>query len=309
MTDVSRLILVDGSSYLFRAFHALPPLTNSKGFNTGAAKGVIGMLKRLQADNPADQLVVIFDAKGPTFRNEIYSEYKANRPPMPEELREQIAPIHDVIRALGLPLISISGVEADDVIGTLSVMAAEQQRPVLISTGDKDMAQLVNDHVTLVNTMTQTVLDRSGVIEKFGVPPELIIDLLALMGDSVDNIPGVAGVGEKTALALLQNLGGVSDIYTQLDRVPELPVRGAKSLGDKLLASQEMAELSYLLATIKTDCELELDESDLRSSAPNHERLIELYRDLEFKSWLDELLSPRLFVDSAPEVAERVRPS
>ena len=303
MTDVSRLILVDGSSYLFRAFHALPPLTNSKGFNTGAAKGVIGMLKRLQADNPADQLVVIFDAKGPTFRNEIYSEYKANRPPMPEELREQIAPIHDVIRALGLPLISISGVEADDVIGTLSVMAAEQQRPVLISTGDKDMAQLVNDHVTLVNTMTQTVLDRSGVIEKFGVPPELIIDLLALMGDSVDNIPGVAGVGEKTALALLQNLGGVSDIYTQLDRVPELPVRGAKSLGDKLLASQEMAELSYVLATIKTDCELELDESDLRSSAPDHERLIELYRDLEFKSWLDELLSPRLFVDSAPEVA------
>lgn len=303
MTELSRLILVDGSSYLFRAFHALPPLTNSKGFNTGAAKGVIGMLKRLQADNPADQLVVIFDAKGPTFRNEIYSEYKANRPPMPEELREQIAPIHDVIRALGLPLISISGVEADDVIGTLSVMAAEQQRPVLISTGDKDMAQLVNDHVTLVNTMTQTVLDRSGVIEKFGVPPELIIDLLALMGDSVDNIPGVAGVGEKTALALLQNLGGVSDIYTQLDRVPELPVRGAKSLGDKLLASQEMAELSYVLATIKTDCELELDESDLRSSAPDHERLIELYRDLEFKSWLDELLSPRLFVDSAPEVA------
>ena len=303
MTDVSRLILVDGSSYLFRAFHALPPLTNSKGFNTGAAKGVIGMLKRLQADNPADQLVVIFDAKGPTFRNEIYSEYKANRPPMPEELREQIAPIHDVIRALGLPLISISGVEADDVIGTLSVMAAEQQRPVLISTGDKDMAQLVNDHVTLVNTMTQTVLDRSGVIEKFGVPPELIIDLLALMGDSVDNIPGVAGVGEKTALALLQNLGGVSDIYTQLDRVPELPVRGAKSLGDKLLASQEMAELSYVLATIKTDCELELDESDLRSSAPDHERLIELYRDLEFKSWLDELLSPGLFADSAPEVA------
>ena len=303
MTELSRLILVDGSSYLFRAFHALPPLTNSKGFNTGAAKGVIGMLKRLQADNPADQLVVIFDAKGPTFRNEIYSEYKANRPPMPEELREQIAPIHDVIRALGLPLISISGVEADDVIGTLSVMAAEQQRPVLISTGDKDMAQLVNDHVTLVNTMTQTVLDRSGVIEKFGVPPELIIDLLALMGDSVDNIPGVAGVGEKTALALLQNLGGVSDIYTQLDRVPELPVRGAKSLGDKLLASQEMAELSYVLATIKTDCELELDESDLRSSAPNHERLIELYRDLEFKSWLDELLSPGLFADSAPEVA------
>ena len=301
MTDVSRLILVDGSSYLFRAFHALPPLTNSKGMNTGAAKGVIGMLKRLQADNPADQLVVIFDAKGPTFRNDIYSEYKANRPPMPEELREQIEPIHNVIRAMGLPLISISGVEADDVIGTLSVMAAAQRRHVLISTGDKDMAQLVNDYVTLVNTMTQTVLDRDGVIEKFGVPPELIIDLLALMGDSVDNIPGVAGVGEKTALALLQNLGGVSDIYTNLDRVPELPVRGAKSLGDKLLVSQEMAELSYVLATIKTDCALELTDTDLISSAPDSERLIELYRDLEFKAWLDELLSPGLFAEAAPE--------
>ena len=308
MTDTSRLILVDGSSYLFRAFHALPPLTNSKGMNTGAAKGVIGMLKRLQADNPADQLVVIFDAKGPTFRNDIYSEYKANRPPMPEELREQIEPIHNVIRAMGLPLISISGVEADDVIGTLSVMAAAQRRQVLISTGDKDMAQLVNDYVTLVNTMTQTVLDRDGVIEKFGVPPELIIDLLALMGDSVDNIPGVAGVGEKTALALLQNLGGVSDIYTNLDRVPELPVRGAKSLGDKLLVSQDMAELSYVLATIKTDCDLELTDSDLISSAPDSERLIELYRDLEFKAWLDELLSPGLFTEAAPEAVAVSKP-
>ena len=295
MTDASRLILVDGSSYLFRAFHALPPLTNSKGLNTGAAKGVIGMLKRLQADNPNDQLVVIFDAKGPTFRNEIYSEYKANRPPMPEELREQIEPIHNVIRAMGLPLISVSGIEADDVIGTLSEMATAEKRPVLISTGDKDMAQLVNDYVTLVNTMTQVVMDRDGVVEKFGVPPELIIDLLALMGDSVDNIPGVAGVGEKTALALLQSLGGIADIYTQLDRVAELPIRGAKSLGEKLSASKEMAELSYVLATIKTDCELALSESDLRSSSPDNDRLIELYRDLEFKSWLVELtFKPRI---------------
>ena len=301
MTDASRLILVDGSSYLFRAYHALPPLTNSKGSNTGAAKGVIGMLKRLQADNPNDQLVVIFDAKGPTFRNEIYSDYKANRPPMPEELREQIEPIHNVIRAMGLPLISISGVEADDVIGTLSEMATAEKRPVLISTGDKDMAQLVNDYVTLVNTMTQVVLDRDGVVEKFGVPPELIIDLLALMGDSVDNIPGVAGVGEKTALALLQNLGGISDIYAQLHRVAELPIRGAKSLGEKLSASKEMADLSYVLATIKTDCELALSESDLRSASPDTDRLIELYRDLEFKSWLDELLSPGLFADSPAE--------
>ena len=308
MTDVPRLILVDGSSYLFRAFHALPPLTNSKGLNTGAAKGVIGMLKRLQADNPDDQLVVIFDAKGPTFRNDIYSEYKANRPPMPDELREQIAPIHDIIRALGLPLISIAGVEADDVIGTLSERSAAQGRPVLISTGDKDMAQLVNEHVTLVNTMTQTVMDREGVINKFGVPPELIIDLLALMGDSVDNIPGVAGVGEKTALALLQNLGSIKDIYSQLEKVPELPIRGAKSVADKLVASKEMAELSYTLATIKTDCELDLSPEDLRSNPADAESLIALYRELEFKSWLDELLSPDLFGASEP-VAEPERAS
>ena len=308
MTDAPRLILVDGSSYLFRAFHALPPLTNSKGLNTGAAKGVIGMLKRLQADNPDDQLVVIFDAKGPTFRNDIYSEYKANRPPMPDELREQIAPIHDIIRALGLPLISIAGVEADDVIGTLSESAAAQGRPVLISTGDKDMAQLVNEHVTLVNTMNQTVIDREGVVTKFGVPPELIIDLLALMGDSVDNIPGVAGVGEKTALALLQNLGGINDIYSQLEKVPELPIRGAKSVADKLMANKKMAELSYTLATIKIDCELDLSPEDLSSNPADTEALIALYRDLEFKSWLDELLSPDLL--GAPEpVAEPERAS
>jgi DNA polymerase-1 len=293
MTDVPRLILVDGSSYLFRAFHALPPLTNSKGLNTGAAKGVIGMLKRLQADNPDDQLVVIFDAKGPTFRNDIYSEYKANRPPMPDELREQITPIHDIIRALGLPLISIAGVEADDVIGTLSESAAAQGRPVLISTGDKDMAQLVNEHVTLVNTMTQTVMDREGVINKFGVPPELIIDLLALMGDSVDNIPGVAGVGEKTALALLQNLGSINDIYGQLEKVPELPIRGAKSVADKLVASKEMAELSYTLATIKTDCELDLSPEDLRSNPADTESLIALYRELD--QWISKIENADLF--------------
>ena len=185
----NRLILVDGSSYLFRAYHALPALTNSKGLNTGAAKGVIGMIRKLVADYSGDQVVVIFDAKGPTFRNEIYSEYKANRPPMPDELREQIEPIHQTIRAMGLPLICIGGVEADDVIGTLSVQAAAQQREVVISTGDKDMAQLVNEHVTLINTMTNVTMDHNGVVSKFGVPPNLIIDLLALMGDKVDTSP------------------------------------------------------------------------------------------------------------------------
>ena len=286
-----RLILVDGSSYLFRAYHALPALTNSKGMNTGAAKGVIGMIRRLVADYPDDQVVVVFDAKGPTFRNEMYAEYKANRPPMPEELREQIEPIHAMIRAMGLPLICVEGVEADDVIGTLAVRAAAAERPVLISTGDKDMAQLVNDHVTLVNTMTNTVMDRQGVIDKFGIPPELVIDLLALQGDKVDNIPGVAGVGEKTALALLQGLGGIQDIYARLDAVASLSVRGAKSLGAKLEQHKDAAELSYQLATIKTDCDLPLTDAELVSTPADRDALAHWYRDLEFKGWLSEVLS------------------
>ena len=286
----NRLILVDGSSYLFRAYHALPALTNSKGLNTGAAKGVIGMIRKLVADYAGDQVVVIFDAKGPTFRNDIYPEYKANRPPMPDELREQIQPIHDTIRAMGLPLICIGGVEADDVIGTLSVQAAGSGREVVISTGDKDMAQLVNDHVTLINTMNNTTMDHDGVVDKFGVPPTLIIDLLALMGDKVDNIPGVAGVGEKTATALLQHLGGIDAIYERLDAVADLPIRGAKSLAAKLEGARGDAELSYELATIKTDCDLELAEGDLDSSPLDEEALVELFRELEFKTWLEALL-------------------
>jgi len=286
----NRLILVDGSSYLFRAYHALPALTNSKGLNTGAAKGVIGMIRKLVADYAGDQVVVIFDAKGPTFRNDIYPEYKANRPPMPDELREQIEPIHDTIRAMGLPLICIGGVEADDVIGTLSVQAAISGREVVISTGDKDMAQLVNDHVTLINTMNNTTMDHDGVVDKFGVPPTLIIDLLALMGDKVDNIPGVAGVGEKTATALLQHLGGIDAIYERLDAVADLPIRGAKSLAAKLEGARGDAELSYELATIKTDCDLELAEGDLDSSPPDNQALVDLFRELEFKTWLEALL-------------------
>ena len=286
----NRLILVDGSSYLFRAYHALPALTNSKGLNTGAAKGVIGMIRKLVSDYAGDQVVVVFDAKGPTFRNDMYAEYKANRPPMPDELREQIEPIHQAIRAMGLPLICIGGVEADDVIGTLSVQAAAQKREVVISTGDKDMAQLVNDYVTLINTINNTTMDHNGVVEKFGVPPDLIIDLLALMGDKVDNIPGVAGVGEKTATALLQHLGGIDAIFNQLEAVPDLPIRGAKSLATKLADAKEDAELSYELATIKTDCDLGLGEGDLDSNPPDQEALIGLFRELEFKTWLDALL-------------------
>ncbi len=286
-----RMILVDGSSYLFRAFHALPPLTNSKGLNTGAIKGVIGMIRKLAADYPDGQLVVIFDAKGPTFRNDIYDQYKANRPPMPDELREQIAPIHQIIEAMGLPLLCVEGVEADDVIGTLAQQASAVGRDVVVSTGDKDMAQLVNEHVTLVNTMNNTVMDRDGVIEKFGIPPELIIDLLALMGDKVDNIPGVAGVGEKTALALLQGLGSLDSIYQQLDKVPALDVRGAKSLAQKLEDQRDAAALSYTLATIKLDCNLPLAPEDMQSTKPDTGRLADLFRDLEFKGWLDDVLS------------------
>ena len=300
----NRLILVDGSSYLFRAYHALPALTNSKGLNTGAAKGVIGMIRKLMADYADDQVVVVFDAKGPTFRNDIYPEYKANRPPMPDELREQIDPIHSAIRAMGLPLICVGGVEADDVIGTLSVEAAAGGREVVISTGDKDMAQLVNDRVTLINTMNNTAMDHDGVVEKFGVPPSLIIDLLALMGDKVDNIPGVAGVGEKTATALLQNLGAIDSIYDQLDAVADLPIRGAKSLATKLEQARGDAELSYELATIKTDCNLGLSAGDLDATPPDTETLIALFRELEFKGWLDALLQGGSAGGASPDSGE-----
>lgn len=290
MTDAKLpIVLVDGSSYLYRAFHALPPLTNSKGAPTGAIKGVVNMLRRLGKDYPESQVVVVFDAKGKTFRDEIFSEYKANRPPMPDELREQIAPLHDVIRAMGLPLLIIEGVEADDVIGTLSEQLGNAAQPVVISTGDKDMAQLVNEHVTLVNTMTDTTMDPEGVVEKFGIPPELIIDYLALMGDKVDNIPGVPGVGQKTALALIQGLGSIQDIYANLGKVAELSFRGAKTMATKLEANKDQAELSYELATIKKDVEMDLGEEDLQSKAPDVDALRELYTELEFKTWIAEL--------------------
>ena len=289
MTEKTPLILVDGSSYLYRAFHALPPLTNSKGLPTGAVKGVINMMRRLQKDYPESTLVVVFDAKGKTFRDDMYSEYKANRPPMPDDLRLQIEPIHNIIEAMGLPMLVIEGVEADDVIGTLAIQATAISQPVVVSTGDKDIAQLVNEYITLVNTMTNTVLDHDGVVEKFGVPPELIIDFLALLGDKSDNIPGVPGVGEKTALGLLQGIGGLDEIYQRLDEVAGLDFRGAKNMAPKLEEHKELAYLSYLLATIKTDVEMPLNISQLHNQAPNQERLAELFDQLEFKSWVTEL--------------------
>ncbi|WP_374964303.1 DNA polymerase I [Spongiibacter tropicus] len=289
MTAKTPLVLVDGSSYLYRAFHALPPLTNSKGQPTGAVKGVISMLRRLEKDYPDSPIAVIFDAKGKTFRDELFAEYKANRPPMPDDLRAQIQPIHDIVDAMGLPRLVIEGVEADDVIGTLAAQA-EADRPVVVSTGDKDMAQLVNAHVTLVNTMTDTRMDEAGVEAKFGIPPSLIIDFLALMGDKIDNIPGVPGVGEKTALALLQALGGIRDIYARLDEVPTLEIRGAKSLAKKLEDSRDAAELSYELATIKCDVALDVSIADLQHQPADNSRLLMLFRELEFKGWTDELL-------------------
>ena len=284
------LVLVDGSSYLYRAFHALPSLTTSTGQPTGAVKGVISMLRRLQQDYPDGQLAVVFDAKGKTFRDDIFAQYKAQRPPMPDELRQQVEPIYSIIKALGIPLIVHPGVEADDVIGTLARQATEAGRSVIVSTGDKDMAQLVNPRVTLVNTMTDTLLDEAGVQAKFSIPPALIIDLLALMGDKVDNIPGVPGVGEKTALALLQNIGGVDALYSNLDKIAELNIRGAKTLAAKLQKEEANARMSHQLATIKTDVELEFSARDLVQSETDRERLGELYRELEFKSWLAELL-------------------
>ncbi|HDZ6756567.1 TPA: DNA polymerase I, partial [Mannheimia haemolytica] len=281
--------LVDGSSYLYRAFHAFPPLTNRLGEPTGAMYGVLNMLKSLISQVNPSHIAVVFDAKGKTFRDELFKQYKSHRPPMPDDLRPQIEPLHRIIKALGIPLISIEGVEADDVIGTLAVQAAKDGKDVLISTGDKDMAQLVNDHIMLINTMNNTLLDREGVIEKYGIPPELIIDFLALMGDSADNIPGVKGVGEKTALALLQGIGSLEQIYANLDQIATLSFRGAKNFAPKLEAEKANADLSYLLATIKTDVELDVTHDQLLTQPQDRAELAQLFEHYEFKRWLNEV--------------------
>ncbi|NOH64366.1 DNA polymerase I [Vibrio sp. RE88] len=284
------LILIDGSSYLYRAFHAYPGTMSNGDIPTNAVYGVVNMLRSMMRQFASERIAVVFDAKGKTFRDEMYPEYKANRPPMPDDLRCQIEPLHKVIRAMGLPLICVPGVEADDVIGTLAYQASQAGMPVLISTGDKDMAQLVDDNVTLINTMTNVVMDREGVIEKFGIPPELIIDYLALMGDKVDNIPGVPGVGDKTATALLQGIGSLEKLYDNLDDIAPLGFRGSKTMAKKLVDNKEEAFLSYELATIKLDVELEETPDSLLKAEPNTDELIKLYGQLVFKSWLNELL-------------------
>ncbi|MCA3897786.1 DNA polymerase I [Vibrio vulnificus] len=298
------LILIDGSSYLYRAFHAYPGTMSNGDIPTNAVYGVVNMLRSMMRQFASDRIAVVFDAKGKTFRDDMYPEYKANRPPMPDDLRCQIEPLHQVIKAMGLPLIVIEGVEADDVIGTLAYQASQQGMPVLISTGDKDMAQLVDDNITLINTMTNVVMDREGVIEKFGIPPELIIDYLALMGDKVDNIPGVPGVGDKTATALLQGIGGLSKLYDHLDDIAALGFRGSKTMAQKLVDNKDNALLSYQLATIKLDVALQETPESLLKTEPNKDELIKLYGQLAFKSWLNELLEGGSGVVEADEKAQ-----
>ncbi|SIR34284.1 DNA polymerase I [Shewanella morhuae] len=293
------LVLVDGSSYLYRAYYAPPHLTNSKGEATGAVYGVVNMLRSLLTRYQPSHIAVIFDAKGKTFRNDMYSEYKAQRPPMPDDLRSQIEPLHRIIRALGLPLISISGVEADDVIGTIARQASLENRAVLISTGDKDMAQLVDENVTLINTMTDTIMGPEEVALKFGVGPERIIDLLALMGDKADNIPGLPGVGEKTALAMLTGAGSVSNLLAEPEKVAELGFRGSKTMAAKIIENADMLKLSYELATIKTDVELEQDWHELTIKPADKDELIKCYGEMEFKRWLAEVLDNKITANSS----------
>ena len=276
------IILVDGSSYLYRAYHALPPLTNSKNQPTGAIKGVISMIKKILIDHPESPLAVVFDAKGKTFRHDMYSEYKANRPPMPEDLVQQIEPIHKIISLMGIKLIMIPGVEADDVIGTLAEQARQKKLNAVISTGDKDMTQLECENVSVVNTMSGELLDESGVLKKFGVGPELITDYLALIGDKSDNVPGVDKVGPKTAVKWLNE-------YSDIQGVKENSESIGGKVGENLRSSIEMLDLAHELVKIKTDVELELGIEDLARLEPDTEKLTEIYKELEFNAWLQEV--------------------
>lgn len=275
------IILVDGSSYLYRAYHALPPLTTSKNQPTGAIKGVISMIKKILIDHPDSPLAVVFDAKGKTFRNDMYPDYKANRPPMPEDLVQQIEPIHRIISLMGIKLIMVSGVEADDVIGTLAEQARQKKLDTVISTGDKDMTQLVCDNVSVVNTMSGELLNEEGVIRKFGVGPELITDYLALIGDKSDNVPGVEKVGPKTAVKWLNEYKNIEGIKENAESI------GGK-VGENLRSSLDMLDLAHELVTIKTDVELDIGIEDLSVEESNLGELTELYKDLEFHSWLQE---------------------
>jgi len=283
MEQTPPFILVDGSSYLYRAYHAMPPLTNADGQATGAVYGVVNMLRKLLRDYKPEHIAVVFDAKGKTFRNDMYPEYKAHRPPMPDDLREQIEPIHAIVRAMGLPLLMVDGVEADDVIGTLAQQATEQGIDTIISTGDKDMAQLVNEHITLINTMNSSTTDIESIMDKYGIAPNRIIDYLALMGDKVDNIPGVPSVGPKTATKLLQQYDSLEGVIAHADEV-----KG--KLGEKLRETAPILPLSYQLATIKLDVPLDFSPSTLNIQPQDQDALLSLFKKLEFKTWTTELV-------------------
>jgi DNA polymerase-1 len=278
------LILIDGSSYLYRAFHALPPLMNSQGMPTGAIYGVVNMIKKLVADYQPEFMAVVFDAKGKTFRDDLYPAYKATRQEMPSDLISQIEPLHDIIRAMGLPLLMIEGVEADDVIGTLAEIATHKNIDTVISTGDKDLAQLVNQHVTLINTMNNTTLNPDGVKEKFGVPPERIVDYLTLVGDTSDNIPGVPQVGPKTAVKWLQQYGTLDHIVTNADKI-------SGKVGEKLRDAIPQLPLTKSLVSIKLDVELPVAIEELKVKEADNSALLELFKKLEFKAWLSNLLN------------------
>ncbi len=293
-----RIVLVDGSSYLYRAFHAMPNLANSKGEPTGAVYGIVNMLRRLLREQDTPYFVVVFDAPGKTFRDRLYKEYKANRPPMPDDLRSQIEKVHAVIKALGLPLLSISDVEADDVIGTLARAASNHDMEAFIVSGDKDLAQLVGPGVTMCDSMKDVIYDEQGVQEKFGVPPDRIIDFLALVGDTSDNIPGVPKVGPKTAARWLMDYGSLDALVEQADSV-------SGKVGENLRASLDQLALSRELATIKCDVPLEHGPDALMVSAPDDEALRKLYADLEFKTWLSELGGLNESTDVAEEVHGR----
>ena len=290
MTNKAPFILVDGSSYLYRAFHALPPLTNSKGQPTGAIYGVTNMLKKIIQDYQPEHMVVVFDAKGKTFRDDLYKEYKATRSPMPDDLRSQVQPLYETVAAMGLPMLIVDGVEADDVIGTLAEQATQLKMETLISTGDKDMAQLVNEHVRLINTMTDTEMDYAGVIEKFGVPPERIIDYLALIGDKVDNVPGVDKCGPKTAVKWLAE-------YDTIEGVMENAENIKGKVGENLRSALSYLPLSKELVTIKLDVMLDQTPETLKPKSIDKEKIVELLKEFEFKSWLSSTL------DDEPEAA------
>ena len=279
----SPFILVDGSSYLFRAFHAMPPLTNSNGHATGAIFGVVNMIGKLLEQYQPERIAVVFDAKGKNFRHEMYEEYKAHRPPMPDELRIQIEPIHQIIEAMGIPLLVIDGVEADDVMGTLAHQATHAKMDALLSTGDKDMAQLVNEHITLINTMNDTLMTPEAVEEKFHVKPEQIIDYLALMGDSSDNIPGIPKCGPKTAAKWLAEYDTIENLIENAEQI-----KG--KIGENLRGNLDQLKLSQQLTTIRIDCDLPIALDDIKRQMPDMLKLQELFSEYDLRNWLSQVV-------------------